>query len=162
VLRQVFAGSPQLLVPHRKKTGAQQAYVKFITRIGSHPKTLFTEFGGQIWFSTMSPLPLSMSLPRPFLRRLTVNLQTTMLFLRLGAMLPGSSRNSIARISGLISRTSRGSDALDAATDNAALDDAVEVDLQDSSSAPNPPSDADNAVSSDDNDARKALLSELL
>jgi hypothetical protein len=52
----------------------------------------------------------------------------------------------------------RGSDALDAATDN----DDVEVDLQDSSSAPNPPSDADDAVSSDDDDASKALLSELL
>jgi hypothetical protein len=52
----------------------------------------------------------------------------------------------------------RGSDALDAATDN----NAVEVDLQDSSSAPNPPSDADDAVSSDDDDASKALLSELL
>jgi hypothetical protein len=52
----------------------------------------------------------------------------------------------------------RGSDALDAATDN----NAVEVELQDSSSAPNPPSDADDAVSSDDDDASKALLSELL
>ncbi len=52
----------------------------------------------------------------------------------------------------------RGSDALDETTDN----DAVEVDLQDSSSAPNPPSDADDAVSSDDDHARKALLSELL
>jgi hypothetical protein len=51
-----------------------------------------------------------------------------------------------------------GSDALDAATDN----DAVKVDLQDSSSAPNPPSNADDAVLSDDDDASKALLSELL
>ncbi len=51
----------------------------------------------------------------------------------------------------------RGSDALDAATDNAALDDVVEVDLQDSSSASNPPSDTDNVVSSDDDDASKAL-----
>jgi hypothetical protein len=164
----------KLLVPHRKKTGAQQAYVKFITRIGSHPKTLFTDFCGEICsnqfdhfllangvqhvVSTLSPLPLSMSLPRPSLRRLTVSLQTMMPFLRLGAMLSGSSRNSIARISGLVSLTSpvfslairylqhhlrcgalcrEGS--RDAAADNAALDDAVQVDLQDSSSAPNPP-----------------------
>ncbi len=41
----------------------------------------------------------------------------------------------------------RGSDAIDAAADNAALDNAVEVDLQDSSSAPNPPSDPNDAVS---------------
>jgi hypothetical protein len=33
----------KMLVPHRKKTGAQQAYV-----IGSHPKTLYTDFGGEI------------------------------------------------------------------------------------------------------------------
>ncbi len=136
------------------------------------------------------------------------------------AMLSGSLRNSIARISGLISLTSpgiflgyatynniygavlfaekalvvgrlqiafdpnffprtdkssdnprykflhsllgRGPGALDAAADNAVLDDAMEVDLQDSSSAPNPPSDADDAVSSDDDDASKALFSELL
>ena len=38
----------KLLVAHRKTTGAQQAYVKFITRIGSHPKTLFTDFGGEM------------------------------------------------------------------------------------------------------------------
>ncbi len=38
----------RLLVPHRKKTGAQQAYVKFITRTGGHPKTLLTDFGGEI------------------------------------------------------------------------------------------------------------------
>ena len=38
----------KVLIPHRKKTGVQQAYVKFITRIGSHPKTLFTDFGGEI------------------------------------------------------------------------------------------------------------------
>jgi hypothetical protein len=38
----------KLLVPHRKKTGAQQAYVKFITRIGIHPKTLFTDFVREI------------------------------------------------------------------------------------------------------------------
>jgi hypothetical protein len=143
-----------------------------------------------------------------------------MLFLQLGAMLPGSSRNSIAKISGLISLTSpsiflgyatynkiygavlfaekalvvgrlqiafdpnffpltdkssdnprykfldallgRGSDALDVAADNAALNDAVSVDLQDYSSALNPPSDSDDAVSADDDDASKALLSELL
>ncbi len=49
----------------------------------------------------------------------------------------------------------RGSDAFYVTTDN----DDVEVDLQDSSSVPNPSSDADDAVSSDDDDA---LLSELL
>jgi hypothetical protein len=52
----------------------------------------------------------------------------------------------------------RGSDALDEATDN----DDVEVDVQDSSSAHNPPSDVDHAVSSDDDDVSKALLSDLL
>jgi hypothetical protein len=56
----------------------------------------------------------------------------------------------------------RGSVAIDAASDNAGLDDAVEVDLQDSSSAPYPPYDSDDAASSDDDDASKALLSELL
>ena len=56
----------------------------------------------------------------------------------------------------------RGSDAIDTAADNADCGDAVEVDLQDPSSAPNPPSDPDDAVSSDDDDATKALLSELL
>jgi hypothetical protein len=56
----------------------------------------------------------------------------------------------------------RGSDALDTATDNAGLDDDVEVDLQDSSSEPNPSSDAHDAVSSDDDDASKSFLSELL
>jgi hypothetical protein len=39
--------------------------------------------------------------------------------------------------------------------DNPAFDNAVEVDLQDSSSAPNPPSDPDDAVSSDDDVASK-------
>ena len=39
----------------------------------------------------------------------------------------------------------RGSGAIDA-VDNADLDDAVEVDLQDPSSAPNPPSDPDSLV----------------
>ena len=37
-----------MLVPHRKKTGDQQAYVKVITRTSSHPKNLFTDFGGEI------------------------------------------------------------------------------------------------------------------
>jgi hypothetical protein len=39
----------KLFVPHRKKTGAQRAHVQFITRIDSHshPKTLFTDFGGE-------------------------------------------------------------------------------------------------------------------
>ncbi len=34
----------KLFVPHRNKTRAQQAYVKFITRVDSHPKVLFTDF----------------------------------------------------------------------------------------------------------------------
>jgi hypothetical protein len=46
----------------------------------------------------------------------------------------------------------RGSATTDAAADNAGLDDPVEVDLSDSSSAPNPLSDPDDAVSSDDDD----------
>jgi hypothetical protein len=46
----------------------------------------------------------------------------------------------------------RGSATTDAAADNAGLDDPVEVDLPDSSSAPNPLSDPDDAVSSDDDD----------
>jgi hypothetical protein len=37
----------KLFVPHRKQTGSQRAHVQFITRIGSHPKTLFTDFGGE-------------------------------------------------------------------------------------------------------------------
>jgi hypothetical protein len=56
----------------------------------------------------------------------------------------------------------RGSATTDSAADNAGLDDAVEVDLPDSSSAPNPLSDPDDEVSSDDDDASKVLLSELL
>ncbi len=55
----------------------------------------------------------------------------------------------------------RGSDAIEDA-DKFASDDAVEVDLQDTSSAPHPPSDGDDAVSSDDDDASKVLLSKLL
>jgi hypothetical protein len=56
----------------------------------------------------------------------------------------------------------RGSAAIDVAADNTCLDDAVEVDLQDSSSALNAFSDPDDAVSSDDDDVSKVLLSELL
>ena len=48
--------------------------------------------------------------------------------------------------------------------DNSVVGDAVEIVLQDFSSATHDdlPSDADNAVSSDDDDARMVLLSELL
>jgi hypothetical protein len=53
-------------------------------------------------------------------------------------------------------------DPLDVVADNAALDEVVKVDLQDSSLTPNPPSDTDDTVSSDDDDASKAMLSELL
>ncbi len=45
--------------------------------------------------------------------------------------------------------------------DKSASDDVVEVDVQDSSSVPHPLSHADDAVSSDDDDANKVLLSEL-
>ena len=51
----------------------------------------------------------------------------------------------------------RGSDAIDD-VDKSASDDAVEVDLQDSSSAPHPPSDTDDAVSSEDDDSSKVLF----
>jgi hypothetical protein len=56
--------------------------------------------------------------------------------------------------------TDRGSATTDEPADNAGLDDAVEVDLPDSST--NPLSYPDDAVSSDDDDAIKVLLSELL
>ncbi len=56
----------------------------------------------------------------------------------------------------------RGSNALDETADNSDLDDDVEIDLQDSSSATNLSSDVDDAVSSDDDGVFKALLSELL
>ena len=57
----------------------------------------------------------------------------------------------------------RGSDTIDG-DDNSVVGDAVEIVLQDFSSATHDdlPSDADNAVSSDDDDARMVLLSELL
>ena len=55
---------------------------------------------------------------------------------------------------------SAASDAIDG-VDNPTFDNAVEVDLQDSSE-PNPLSDPDDEVSSDDDDVSKDLLSELL
>ena len=57
----------------------------------------------------------------------------------------------------------RGSDTIDG-DDNSVVGDAVEIVLQDFSSATHDdlPSDADNAVSSDDDDTRMVLLSDLL
>ena len=114
----------KLFVPHRNKTRAQQAYVKFITRVDSHPKVLFTDFDefdhflmvdknipSRFWdigakHCPSSPPPLSMSLPRTPSRLPTVSLQT-MLFLQLDTTLSGSSRSSIARISVLVSLVSQ-------------------------------------------------------
>ena len=272
----------KLLVPHRKKTGAQQAYVKFITRIGSHPKTLYTDFGGEICSNEFDHFLLAngvqhvvvpkgehhangpaekgigdidrmtkaimadKNIPSRFwdilaehcvlINAITspaVDEPTKTIFeacygqapdydalppvgcyaVRLlekqhrkdfrfgltnqpGVFLGYATYNNIygavlfaekalvvgrlqiafdpnffpfidkksdnPRYKFLHALLGRGSDAIDTAADNADCGDAVEVDLQDPSSAPNPPSDPDDAVSSDDDDATKALLSELL
>jgi hypothetical protein len=272
----------KLLVPHRKKTGAQQAYIKFITRIGSHPKTMFTDFGGEICINEFDHfLPTNgvqhvvvpkgehhangpvekdigdidrmtkeimadKNIPSRFwdivaehcvvLNAVTSpavddptktifeatygqppdydalppvgcyavrllekqhrkdfrfdlanqsgvvlgyatynNIYGTVLFtekdLVVGRLqitfdpnfFPLIDKNSDnPRYKFLHALLDRGSATTDADADNAGLVDEVEMDLPDSSSEPNPLSDPDDAVSSDDDDASKVLLSELL